>query len=77
MKFAGKFDAEMLPVERPVEHDDLLVPCLVNSLHNSIADFRVWQGAATSHSGAMGRSRNAARRKKTRRIRQVIYGTGH
>ena len=34
MKFADKFDAEMLPVERLVEHDDLLVSCLVNSLPN-------------------------------------------
>ena len=55
----------------------LLVSCLVNSLNHLVADFWVWQGAATSHSGAMGRSRNAARRKKTQQMIQRIYQTGH
>ena len=57
-----------------------LVSCLVNSLHNSVADFRGWQGAAPSHCGAMAnamaRSRNAARREKTQRLVQRIHQTG-
>ena len=54
-----------------------LVSCPTNNWPNSVVAFCVRPGAATSHSGAMGRSRNAARRKKTQRIRPVIGGTGH
>ena len=54
-----------------------LVSCPANILHNSVADFCDWQGAATSNSGAIARSRNAAKREKTQRIMQDIGGTGH
>lgn len=63
-------------------HDSLggwqsLVCCPTSDLMKAPADFCDGQGAATSHSGTMARSRNAASREKTRRIREYICGTAY
>jgi hypothetical protein len=53
------------------------VSCPANKSAVSVVDFTDWQGATTSNSTAIARSRNAARHEKSLRDCGFIGGTGH
>jgi hypothetical protein len=68
-EFLRSFDQEL----KAAEWGSSLEYPIVNNRPLSRASFRGWQGATTSNSTALARSRNAARREKAPREWSIIY----